>query len=38
MSKVKDFINAHLCPVLTSFVVIDGAIQIAPIAGTPTRG
>ena len=29
-------INAHLYPVLTSFVAIYGAIQIAPIAGTST--
>jgi len=36
MSKVKGLINAHLCPVLISFVVIDAAIQIAPIAGTST--
>ena len=36
MSKVKGLINAHLCPVLISFVVIDAAIQIASIAGTST--
>ncbi len=37
MSKAKGPIHAHLYPVLTTFVVIDGAIQIEPIAGTSTR-
>ncbi len=32
MSKARDLINAHLYPVLASFAVIYGAIQIAPIA------
>ena len=37
MSKARGLINAHLYPVLATFVVIDGAIQIEPIAGTSTR-
>ena len=32
MSKARDLINAHLYPVLATFAVIYGAIQIAPIA------
>ena len=32
MSRVRDLINVHLFPVLPSFAVIYGAIQIAPIA------
>ena len=32
MSKARDLINAHLCPDLATFAVINGAIQIAPIA------
>ena len=32
MSKVRDLINAHLYPVLATFSVIYGAIQIAPIS------
>ena len=32
MSKARDLINAHLYPVLTTFAVVYGAIQIAPIA------
>jgi hypothetical protein len=32
MSKARDLINAHLYPVLTTFSVVYGAIQIAPIA------
>ena len=32
MDKARDLINAHLYPVLATFVVIYGAIQIAPIA------
>jgi hypothetical protein len=32
MSKARGLINAHLYPVLATFVVIDGAMQIAPIA------
>ena len=32
MSKVRDLINAHLYPVLATFAVVYGAIQIAPIA------
>ena len=32
MSKTRDLINAHLYPVLATFAVIYGAIQIAPIA------
>ena len=32
MSKARDLINAHLYPVLATFTVIYGAIQIAPIA------
>ena len=31
MSKARDLINAHLYPVLATFAVIYGAIQIAPI-------
>ncbi|MAH56856.1 MAG: hypothetical protein CMN91_00155 [Synechococcus sp. ARS1019] len=32
MDKARDLINAHLYPVLATFVVIYGAIQIAPMA------
>ena len=32
MSKARDLINAHLYPVLATFAVVYGAIQIAPIA------
>ena len=32
MFKVRDLINAHLYPVLATFAVVYGAIQIAPIA------
>ena len=32
MSKARDLINAHLYPVLATFAVLYGAIQIAPIA------
>ena len=32
MSKARDLINAHLYPVLATFTVIYGSIQIAPIA------
>ncbi|WP_115018591.1 hypothetical protein [Synechococcus sp. UW140] len=32
MSKARDLINAHLYPVLATFAVIYGAIQLAPIA------
>ena len=32
MSKARGLINAHLYPVLATFLVIDGAMQIAPIA------
>ena len=32
MSKTRDLINAHLYPVLATFTVIYGSIQIAPIA------
>ena len=32
MSKARDLINAYLYPVLATFAVIYGAIQIAPIA------
>ena len=32
MSKARELINAHLFPVLATFAVIYGAIQIAPIA------
>ena len=32
MSKARDLINAHLYPVLASFAVIYGAIQISPLA------
>jgi len=32
MSKARDLINAHLYPVLATFAVIYGAIQIAPIS------
>ena len=32
MSKARDLINAHLYPVLATFTVIYGAIQIARIA------
>ena len=32
MSKVRDLINAHLYPVLATFAVVYGAIQIAQIA------
>ena len=32
MSEARDLINAHLYPVLATFAVIYGAIQIAPIA------
>ena len=32
MSKTRDLINAHLYPVLATFSVIYGSIQIAPIA------
>jgi len=31
MSKTKDLINAHLYPVLATFTVIYGSIQMAPI-------
>ena len=30
--QARDLINAHLYPVLATFAVIYGAIQIAPIA------
>ena len=32
MDKARDLINAHLYPVLATFAVIYGAIQIAPLA------
>lgn len=32
MANVRDLINAHLYPVLATFAVIYGAIQLAPIA------
>lgn len=32
MSKARDLIKTHLYPVLATFAVIYGAIQIAPIA------
>ena len=32
MSKARDLINAHLYPVLATFAVIYGAIQITPMA------
>ena len=32
MEKARDLINAHLYPVLATFVVIYGAIQLAPMA------
>ena len=32
MSKARDLINAHLYPVLATFAVIYGAIQISPMA------
>ena len=32
MSKAHDLINTHLYPVLATFAVVYGAIQIAPIA------
>ena len=32
MNKARDLINAHLYPVLATFAVVYGAIQIAPIA------
>ena len=32
MSKARDLINAHLYPVLATFTVIYGSIQVAPIA------
>jgi hypothetical protein len=32
MSKARDLINTHLYPVLATFAVVYGAIQIAPIA------
>ena len=32
MSKTRDLINAHLYPLLATFTVIYGSIQIAPIA------
>ena len=32
MFKVRDLINAHLYPVLATFAVVYGAIQIAPVA------
>lgn len=32
MSKARVLINAHLYPVLATFAVVYGAIQIAPIA------
>ena len=32
MSKARDLINAHLYPVLATFAVLYGSIQIAPIA------
>ena len=32
MDKARDLINAHLYPVLATFAVIYGAIQITPLA------
>ena len=32
MSKARDLINAHLYPVLATFAVVYGSIQITPIA------
>ena len=32
MNNARDLINAHLYPVLATFAVIYGAIQITPIA------
>ena len=32
LSKARDLITAHLYPVLATFAVVYGAIQIAPIA------
>lgn len=32
MSKARDLINAHPYQVLTTFAVVYGAVQIAPIA------
>ena len=32
MSKARDLINAHLYPVLATFTVVYGTIQLAPIA------
>ena len=32
MDKARDLINAHLYPVLATFAVIYGAIQLAPMA------
>ena len=32
ISKARDIINAHFCPLLATFTVVYGAIQIAPIS------